>query len=172
MSTKQNRSLRPVIVIAITIVVGTFLTVLLAQGLHQLGTGLAYYEELRAVGIDPQGPEGQEDHPELRSAAARRGTLFSLLAVLGTTVPLTALIATAVFFRSRPEVPIWRLFVVSVGLTALGSAAIALALPRIGSFDLLPGFTGGIVFWVLLSGFTVGSTIRRRKQDGLRDSHR
>lgn len=149
--------------IAITIVAGTFITVFLAQGMHRIGTGLAYYEELQAAGIDPQAPDAMEGHPKLQSAAARRGTVFSVLMVLGTTVPLTVLIATSIFFGAHGEAPIWRLVVVGLGLTALGTAAIAFALPRIGSFGLAPGFIGGLAFWLVISGVTLFMTVRRRR---------
>lgn len=151
------------ILIGIVIVVGALLTVLLAQGLHRMGTGLAYYEELRAAGIDPQSLEATDDHPELMDAAAWRGTLFSILIVLGTTASLTALVSTALFFGAHPDLPIWRLVVVSLGLTALSSAAIALALPRIGSFGLAEGFFGGLVFWLIVSAIVLFLTIRRRR---------
>jgi hypothetical protein len=152
------------IAIGITIVVGALLTVLLAQGLHRMGTGLAYYEELQAAGIDPQGPAAMEDYPDLRSVARRRGTLFALLTVLGTSVPLTALVSASLFFGARRDVPIWRLVVVSLGLTALSAAAIGLALPRIGAFGVAPGFIGGLSFWLVVSAATLFATVRRRRR--------
>lgn len=163
MSTQNSRSTGTMIVIGIAIVVGALLTVLLAQGLHRMGSGLAYYEELQAAGIDPQGPAAMEEHPELLSAAGRRGTLFAVLMVLGTTVPLTALVSASLFFGARSDVPIWRLVVVSLGLTALSAAAIALALPRIGAFGLAPGFIGGLAFWIIVSGVILFVTVRRRR---------
>lgn len=164
MSTREKRSTGTMVAIGIVIVVGALLTVLLAQGLHRMGTGLAYYEELQAAGIDPQGPEAMDDHPELMSAAGRRGSLFAVLIVLGTSVPLTVLFSASLFFGARSDVPMWRLVVVSLGLTALSAAAIALAFPRIGAFGLAPGFIGGLALWLLISGVALVITVRRRRR--------
>ncbi|MFO8041578.1 MAG: hypothetical protein R6U25_00115, partial [Alkalispirochaeta sp.] len=131
--------------------------------LHRIGVGLALYEELQAAGIDPQGPQADANSPELLAAAGRRGVLFAVLTVLGTTIPATILISTTLFFRAHGEVPIWRLVVVSLGLTAFAAAAIALAVPRIASMGVAPPFIGALVVWLAASAAAIIFTARRRR---------
>lgn len=165
MSTEQPRSSGTVVAVGIVVLAGAILTVLLGLAVHRIGVGLALYEELQAAGIDPQGPQAAADNPELVTAAGRRGVLFAVLTVLGTTIPATVLISTTLFFRAHDEVPIWRLVVVSLGLTALAAAAIALAVPRISAVGMAPPFIGALAVWLAASAGALITTVRRRRSN-------